>query len=287
MMADLVVHPLTIKQLENFTSAPAHALMLVGPTGSGKLALATRLAESLLELPSDSFATHPYGLIIRPEVDKKTITIDAVRQMEQFLSLKVPVKTANSRVIIIEDAHLLGTEAQNALLKTLEEPPEGTLLILTVSHEQALLPTIRSRAATIQVNRTERGQLETYFGKQDHDAKSVGQAYAISGGLPGLMNALLTDEEHPLKEATEWARRLLSQSTYERLTNVDELSKQRQLAINVAFILQQMARVSLQTASGRAAKKWRKILEAGYEAEEALNASAQPKLVLTELLLNL
>jgi hypothetical protein len=68
---------------------------------------------------------------------------------------------------------------------------------------------------------------------------------------------------------------------------VDELAKQKQLAQDTTFILQQMARLSLQSATGQGAKKWQRILKASYEAAEQLNQSAQPKLCLTNLMLNM
>ncbi|PIZ63727.1 hypothetical protein COY17_00320 [Candidatus Saccharibacteria bacterium CG_4_10_14_0_2_um_filter_52_9] len=285
-MKNLVLHDATRRQLDDYLTAPAHALLLVGPMGSGKLQLATRLAEAVLELPAGSFDDNPYITVISVEPDKKLIAIEAVRQLEKFLALKVPGQSGHDRAIIIEDAHLLSHEAQNALLKTLEEPPKGTILILTASHEQALLPTIRSRAQSITVNRPAREALETHFASQ-HAKEAIAKAYAVSGGLPGLMHGLLSDSEHPLAQATARARQLLSQTTYERLLAVDELSKQRDMAIGTAFILQQMAHVSLQTAQGVTAKKWQAILSAAYQAGEALTNSAQPKLALTQLMLSL
>jgi len=101
------------------------------------------------------------------------------------------------------------------------------------------------------------------------------------------MHALLYESEHPLLLATDHARRLLSQSAYERLTMVDELAKQKMLAIDICAILQHMAHLSLQTASGPVAKRWESVLKAAYEAGESLSVSAQPKLVLTKLMLSL
>jgi DNA polymerase III delta prime subunit len=261
--------------------------MLVGPTGSGKRTLAEHLAEAVLGISEGGFDEHPYTLAIRPEDTGKAIGIEAVRDLEQFTVLKVPGRAEHDRAIIIEDAHLLTPEAQNALLKTLEEPPAGTVLILTVSHERAVLPTIRSRTRIIQVGRLDKGTLETHFGSQGADPKSVSRAYAISGGLPGLMHALVNESDHPLTEATGRARQLLSQSAYERLAAVDELSKQKSLAIDITAILQQMAHLGLQNTTGQAAKKWQAVLKAAYEAGEALNANAQPKLALTKLMLSL
>ncbi|HVX56108.1 MAG TPA: AAA family ATPase [Candidatus Saccharimonadales bacterium] len=286
---EVLLHSLTQQQLEAFATAPAHALLLLGPRGSGKGTLAVQVAETVLQLSAGQLANHPYALLIAPETDGKAIGIEAVRQLEQFLALKVPGQQTGdyNRAVIIENAQLLTLEAQNALLKLLEEPPDGTLLILSADHAQSLLPTIRSRAQAITVNRLEQQAVEQHFMEQGFDRAAVAQAYAVSGGLPGLMHALLHDDEHPLRLATERARQLLSQTAYERHTMVDELAKQRSLALDVTTILQQMAHLSLQTATGPAAKKWQAVLTAAYRANEALTANAQPKLVLTRLMLSL
>lgn len=286
-MKELILHQTTRRQLEVFVKKPAHALLLVAPTGSGKRTLAIRLSEMILGLDADSFEDYPYKMLVADQ-EGKAIGIEAVREIERFLSLKVPdsdIKEHN-RPIIIENAHLLTLEAQNALLKTLEEPPQGTFIILTSNSEQALLPTIRSRARLLAANRPEQSDVEAYFQAKGADAQAIRQAFAISGGLPGLMQALLGESDHPMMAAVQYARQLLSQPVYERLLSVDELSKQKQLALDVTFILQQMARVSLQTATGHAADKWQRILSASYDAGGALSGNAQSKLVLTNLMLS-
>jgi DNA polymerase III delta prime subunit len=259
--------------------------MLIGPRGSGKLTLAIKLAETVLGLSADSFANYPYKSIIEPE-DGKAIGIEKVRELEHFLSLKVPGKAEHNRAVIITEADLLTTEAQNALLKTLEEPPAGCLIILAVSHPEALLPTIRSRSQSLNPRRPPKTALETYF-QADHDAAAIKRAYAVSGGLPGLMQAVLSETDHPLTQATELARRILSSTAYERLLLVDELAKDRSQALNTVFIMQQMAHVSLQTAEGPPAAKWQAVLTAAYDTERDLRGSAQPKLALLSLMLSL
>lgn len=286
-MKGLALNARTQDRIEAFAASPSHALMLVGPGGSGKRTLAENLAEAVLDLREGGFAGHPYTMLVAPEEAGKAIGIEAVRRLEQFLALKVPGKTAHDRAVIIEDAHLMTTEAQNALLKMLEEPPDGTVLILTVNHEQTVLPTIRSRAQAIPVDRLEKQLLEDYFGERGFAGPDIARAYAISGGLPGLMHALLSDTDHPLMQATEKARQLLSQTAYERLAYVDELAKQRLLAMDIALILQQMAHMGLQTGTGQAAKRWQAVLGAAYEAGEALALNVQPKLALTKLMLSL
>jgi len=281
---NLVLHPATEKQLNDFVQQPSHALILIGSEGIGKLSIAEGLAQQLLQTDKP-LAEQPYSYIVTPD-EKGTISIEAVRELEQKLKLKVPSPTTPNRLIVIENSQALGTEAQNALLKTLEEPPAGTVLILTAPSSQDLLPTIISRTQQIAVKRPATSDLIAYF-EQDYADKEVASTIAMTGGLPGLTQALLTDSEHPLKLAVIKARELLSQTTYERLLYVDELTKDRKLAGDIFFILQQMAHVSLQTAEGARAQQWQKIMTASYEASEALRANGQPKLVLDNFLLQI
>lgn len=282
-MTGLLYHPATARQVESFIKSPSHALMLVGPSGSGKDTLAFSLAADILN--EKSLDNYPYKLLLSSK-DGKAIGVEAVRELEHFLSLKVPRSNAYNRVVVIQNAESLSTEAQNALLKTLEEPPADTLIILNTAYSQALLPTVRSRAQVINVKQPEKQAVIDYFTKESYEPKQIEQAYAISGGLPGLMKALLEDSEHPLLIATEKARDILKASTYERLLMVDELSKNKSLAQDTVYILGQMAHVSLQSA-GSTATKWQNILTASHSANKALMASAQPKLVLSNLVLSI
>lgn len=75
------------------------------------------------------------------------IKISSVREIRKFLSLEY--EDIKYRFIIMDDAHLINTEGQNALLKSLEEPPEGVIFILLTPYDEKLLPTIRSRCWTI------------------------------------------------------------------------------------------------------------------------------------------
>jgi hypothetical protein len=280
----LAVHPVTKQQIEKFVSSPAQVVMISGATGSGKLAVAKQLAELTLELPPHGIDSYEYALVIRPE-DGKSIGIESARQLERFMRLKVPSDKVYNRAVVIEDSHFMTIEAQNALLKTFEEPPAGTIIILTVSYEPALLPTVRSRAQSIKVQRPDELTLRKFFMTDGVSEDVFTRVATLAGGLPGLMSALLADDDHPLRQATEQARQLLSQPLFERLIIVEALSKDKVLAIDTVSVMQRMARLSLQKAAGKSAKRWKRVLEASYQAAEVLALNAQPKLALTNLAL--
>lgn len=92
-----------------------------------------------------SSGNHPDFMVISPE--KGTIKIDRIRELIRALSY--PPYESESRVVLIEDIHTMRTEAANCLLKTLEEPPDGNLLILTASASRDVLTTISSRCQMI------------------------------------------------------------------------------------------------------------------------------------------
>ena len=285
-MNDLVIHQSSADIIDSFIKQPSHALLIVGPSGIGKQSLADSIAEAVLAITPATIDSYAYVKKIRP-TEKNTISIDEIRQLERFLSLRVPLKKDFNRAVIIQDAHSLSLEAQNALLKMLEEPPSGTIIILTTKHSQALLPTIRSRVQSINLTRPNKKQINSFFEGKDYSRDSIDRTYAVSGGLPGLMSSMLSDTDHPLTSATSYARELLGSTIYERLLKVDELTKQRQLALDTTSILQQMSHISLQTALGNRALKWQSILKASYGAHEGLSNNGNSKLILTKLMLSL
>jgi DNA polymerase-3 subunit delta' len=290
-MPKLVIHPLTDRDISQLIAKPSHAVLIIGPTGSGKSSAARLIASQLLGKEDNALESYPYISWIRP-IDGKAISIESIRQLQQFMTLKIPGHNSGiRRIAIIEEGHLLTTEAQNALLKTLEEPPEQTMVVLTAASAESLLPTIISRVRNLQISIPAEKDLADHFSTLGHSSKDIARAIMLSGGLPGLTHALLTDPTgHPLYQATEEARTLLQASSYERLTYVDVLSKQKQLCGDVLFILGQMAHMALQKSATMPEKnksRWQNILKQTYISQDRIRRNSQPKLVLTELMLNL
>lgn len=291
MTPKIVMHPLTDRSVQQCIEKPPHAVLLVGPTGSGKVSVAHNLGREILGIQQAEYERYPYIVQIS-STDGKAISIDAVRSMQGQLSLKIPTRSGSiTRLVLIENAHLLTIEAQNAMLKTLEEPPQDTVILMTASSPEALLTTIRSRVRIVPVHRPSLESLRDHFVAQGFQDGDIDRAVMVSGGLPGLTYALLTDpEKHPLYEATAQARILLQATAYQRLCMVDSLSKQRELCIDTLFIMGQMARMALLknvAMPAKAAQRWQDILRASYDTTLAIRSNAQLKLSLTNLMLSL
>lgn len=288
-MTGLVLNAYTARQLESYVEHPAHALLVTGSEGIGKGAVVRQLIVRLLAIEPEHLQSYPYFIHLEPE-NEHLISVEAIRDLQHDMTLKLPTDSG-LRIALIEGAQYLSAEAQNALLKLLEEPPENTFLLMTARHEHDLLPTVRSRVQVLPVKRPSPDELRTHFTKAGYPAEATNTALLMSGGLPGLMKALLDgSEDHPLVAATGVARILLQKNTYERLLMVETLAKQRRQSLDVVFILQQMADIALRSAtqgSGAALERWQRVLTAAYRAEEALIDNAQPKLVLTNLMLEL
>lgn len=286
---NLILHPTTAQQLHDLVQNPSHATLLVAPSGSGKFSTAIKAVADILNVEPGKVLAQPYVKSISPQ-DKKSISIDEVRELQKFLQLKTTGRADIRRAAIIEQAELLTTEAQNALLKILEEPPSDTILILSAAHTQSLLPTIRSRLRILKINKPSKDDLNRHFTESGYQNDSINKAYFLSNGLPGLMDALLQEDvDHPLVASVAQAKQLLGQSTLERLATVDKLSKQKEDAYNTVDAMQRIARAALDQSAVRgngAIGQWHKVQKQAFEAKEALQKNANTKLVLTKLLLH-
>jgi replication-associated recombination protein RarA len=284
-MPDLVLSRSTAGALEQFAKQPTHALVVIGPKGAGKFTIATELAAKLLTDTADKVLDDARVLAV---TGKDTIGIDDVRNIQHFFALKPASKDSGRRVVLIENADNMTPEAQNALLKAIEEPPVDSYLILTASSSQRLLPTVMSRVQVLNVSHPEKALLIEHFSGQS--SQEVERAYLLSGGLPGAMASLLNgDETHPAIQAASVARNILQATRFERLIMVDSLSKDRQAAVEVCSMLGQMASISLKKTGLAAAQqeRWRHILTASTEAADQLRKNGNTKLILTALMVTL
>lgn len=277
-MRDLLINVSTKKELENYLVNPSHALLIAGPAGSGRLAIAKMLASKLLA--TDKLEASGNFRLIEPD-EKNTISIDRIRELRQFTRLK----SNAPRVIVVTQADKMSLSAQNSFLKLLEEPPENTFIILIAS-ASGLRPTVLSRLQKIVVRPVTPELARKYF---DRETREIERIYRLSDGRLGLMSQLLErQDDHPLVLAASEARAILSGNIYERLLCIDSLSKDKIQVLAVLEVILRMAELSLRSASDETTvRRWQRVLAATYHTEMALEARVNLKLALTDFMLNL
>lgn len=275
MLSELLLHPKTLARTESFLAEPSHALLITGPYGAGKTALASVIAETILK--TDNLSIHPYFRRIDASDGEG---IGQVREIRTFLRLKTTGEGDIRRVVIIERLDSLSDAAQNAVLKTLEEPPRDTVILLTATDRSTLLETIISRVSTLEILPIPKAIID--------DTPAAIRAFGLAGGYAGAYVALLAgDEDHIIAKSVAQAKGYLTASPFERLAQVDKLAKDRPAAIILLDGLEKCLHAALKASKPSNLSAIHKKLVLVSHMKLQIHNSVNAKLLLTSLAIHL
>ncbi|MDO4741388.1 MAG: DNA polymerase III subunit delta' [Eubacteriales bacterium] len=220
---EFIARPALISHLRNtFGSGRVyHAYIFAGPEGTGKKTMARICAQALF--CTDETQRRPCGKCPgclqfqegHPDVHtlavpegKSLIPVDSVREL--LAALSDLSFSGGMRVVLVDQAELLGLPGQNALLKTLEEPPENTVFLLCVTSANSLLPTILSRCQVVRFSPIDEDLLAQELvrrGAQEEDARWIARYCEGSLGraLQCLQDRRLLDLSKAVRSAYEAA----------------------------------------------------------------------------------
>ncbi len=295
---DSLMHDRVRTQLAAIATGQSGTYLFHGPQGVGKATIAAELVRRLncqgdqAQLCANCqlvvSGAYPDYINIGPQ-DKPSITITQIRSLIQTLSLS-PYYATGSRVVLIDNAHLLTTEAQNALLKIIEEPPAHTLFILVTHQPAALLTTVRSRATHIFFPTLPGPTITKLLSRQSGlTPVQTSQLAAIAAGAPGRAITLASQSAQAAAqlELLQSAQAVVGLSLFERLQLAARLVTNKADLAQWSQYLQNHLTTSLRAAPGPVGPTPSRQLAALEQFRRQLTASVTPRVALESLMVSL
>lgn len=275
MFDQIVLHDSAKLNLEALASQPPQGILLVGPEGIGKMTVATRLANHLVD--------HPTSIRVISPDDRGTIAIETIRELYKATR----AKQEGHQVIIIERADRMSLEAENAFLKLLEEPRAGLTFMLTTLQLESLLPTILSRIQHLTFAPLPDDAIRRLvMSKQPGIAQSdLSQLVFLAQGRPGVAMQLLEGDALPKqRDRMQIVKQLLASKPHERLILAGKMSSSRDDCLETLSAMARVVEVQLSSAANPTqASHWTKLAEAIEDAQQAISHNGNVKAQLLQL----
>ncbi|MGL4875777.1 MAG: DNA polymerase III subunit delta' [Clostridium sp.] len=204
------------KRVERETLSHAH--IIVGSEGIGKSKVASIF--SAMILGNEPFKRHVDAIEYKPK--KASIGVDEVRDIIEEVNKK-PYE-GNKKVIIIYAGEKLTVQAQNALLKTIEEPPNGVFIIILTTTLEKMLETIKSRCQVYKLTPLSNEEMEEYILRKYGEKKEKFlAALAYARGVPGRLERFIEDEH--LQEIRKIVLELIKEINEKKIESILKYEK--------------------------------------------------------------
>jgi len=270
---ELLLETRTKKTLERLAKTPHGTFIVWGPEASGKFASISKLAEEL--------AGSGNSLVVKPE--GKSIGIGQLQELQRQLQLKL-ARAKERRMVIIDNAHTMTHEAQNAALKLLEEPPLDTLVVLITHQPQQLLPTVRSRAHSLQFIQPTAEAAAAYLAKAYNlNITQATTVFKLADSSIGHAIALARDKARlaAVKELYKISTQFTSRDFYEQLINNPNLAENAAASLEMLLsLLRLQFRQAVAAKQQQAAYRLNHAIKTCLDQIEYLKANGNAKIAI-------
>ena len=266
----------------------SHSYLFVGTEGIGKKQIAKEFAKALLCLNNDKYCNtcksciefddnnNPDFVILEP--DENSIKIEQIREIQRKVDEKPII--SNQKVYIIDNSDKMTTEAQNCLLKTLEEPPKYITIILIGTNENAFLSTIKSRCTILRFKDIPQHKIEEYLGTQQIYFKDKRILKACGGSIGKALE--IKDRQEEYESIHEFIENLAQE-------NIIDIFQKTQILFNskerIQDILQYINILLLEMAKEN--YKYSECIEIVEDTKKRLQSNANYDMTIDNMLLKM
>lgn len=324
MEEKFVGHEKAIRHLRNAMQSGrmSHAMAFVGPAGVGKETCATELGAGMLcDAAGDNEApfgcgrcrscvkvqngVHPDLHLVMSEAESaargrptnegkrkpaRTILVDQIRELSRVIRMKP--HEGRAKIAIIVDSHQMNMNAANALLKTLEEPPANTLIVLLAPHARSLLPTVVSRCQRLVFGPLQDAEVEKILIRlgTDHISERVD---AAEGSVETALEWEPQSGDADADKGSALLQAILAGTTSERLDAAERVGKDRGDADHVLKLVERGLCAKLRDLVTKwperptsESRRLLELLDATERARQRIHENAHVQLTIEQLLLD-
>ncbi|MCA9348654.1 AAA family ATPase [Candidatus Saccharibacteria bacterium] len=275
-MKSYALHDTVHELLSSFAGKPNGNLLIVGVKGSG------------LSMAIDYVVHSIYAGKERPGeiIRMSEFTVEASRQLLKQLSV-TRANTQKPRLVVIDDAHKLNIEAQNTLLKTIEEPPKSTHFILATSDMSRILPTIASRCFIVKLKRPAIDDLRTVFAS--YSDSDFNQSLHMADGWPGTMRNILENTDSPIVVQINQAKDFMSKNIETRIAETMKIDREGIQALLEGMLRICNAYMRIYAANDKKTElsKWQARTRVLNTLDKQVESGLNPKLAALSMSLNI
>ena len=280
------LHSRTRLMMESFINKPSHGVLISGSPESGAKEVASSILKAVLKINTNAdYSANVYT--IEPINPGEAIRLSALKTANQFLAQKSHRHSGFERAVIIYDAHQMTPEAQNRLLKNLEEPSTGLLYMLVSSESGRLLPTIHSRLQRIEVLPLDLKRFSAALISEGvADYSEIMRRYALSRGQIQLAMDKSLDE----KTDGKYVKTLFSSQLYDLINEFGKFkdrTKALRLLDEMAVVVNAGLSASAKSQKSKQVKYWINASEVLQGVRYSIKNNGSVKLWLDWLALNL